>query len=77
MNPRTLLKAYRMAVVLALDGTYRVAGDTDVYTVALTPFLDAYACDCRAGSTACSHILAVKMLIQRNSHEQKAQTHAR
>ena len=65
-----LIKAGRMAVVPALDGTYRVAGDTDVYTVFYSHFEDRFACDCRAQFN-CSHVTAVRIYLQKHPNTER------
>ena len=57
----TMRKAIRMPVVRAKDGSYRVGGDTGVYSVYWSRFENRWACDCQAGSTRrlrCSHVVA-------------------
>ena len=66
MNPAMLVKATRMAVVPALDGTFRVAGYTDVHTVFYAPFLSRLECDCRAQYN-CSHVTAVRIYLEKNN----------
>jgi len=68
-SPRTVAKATRLPVVAALDNSYRVGGDSNVYTVvdrslAAGPLFD---CGCQASHTGscCSHGLAVLFYTQK------------
>lgn len=63
MNPRTLIRAKSLAVVRALDGTFRVAGTTDVHTVYESFVTRSLICSCKAGRSnhACAHALSVRM----------------
>jgi hypothetical protein len=53
----------------ALDGSFRVGGDTDVYIIRRDSSergVHGFSCDCRAGQTGtlCSHIVAAKLHLE-------------
>ena len=50
-----------MPVVRAIDGSYRVGGDTDVYTIFRSSILGGWVCSCAARTNRCSHVLAVEL----------------
>lgn len=75
MNPATLLKARRLAVMPALDGSWRVGGDSEVYAVTQASYhSDRLYCTCRAGvnTTECSHRIAVRLWIANHNAPQSA-----
>lgn len=60
------MKAMRLPVVAALDGTYMVGGDTGVYKVWFSHLGGQWFCDCQAKAGArCSHRLAVEVYIKK------------
>lgn len=66
IRPATIRKAHRLPVVRAHDGTFRVGGDTDVYTVYRSHFQSGWVCNCFAARTnRCSHVVAVELATER------------
>ncbi|MDP9025674.1 MAG: hypothetical protein M3N13_09915 [Candidatus Eremiobacteraeota bacterium] len=69
MQVSLLRKARRMPVVRALDGSYRVGGDHDVYAVWWSYLHQCRVCDCQAArlGARCSHLIAVDLAIERDA----------
>ncbi len=64
MNPKKLLKAVRLPVLRAKDGSYMVGGDSDVYKVYRSFVSGEWACECKA-RRGCSHCIAAQMAAEK------------
>jgi len=60
-SARTLAKAASLAVVRALDNSYRVGGSVDVHTIYFSQMQKTWVCDCQASvnGAVCCHAIAV------------------
>jgi uncharacterized metal-binding protein len=69
MSPKAMRKAYSLPVMRALDGSYRVGGQTDVYTIWFSTLENRLLCTCKAAANNadCSHRAAVQLHIARNA----------
>jgi len=78
VNPNTAKKAARMIVVQSGPHSYRVAGDTDTYTVTKSPLNSVkLVCDCQAARCSarqCSHSLAVQFHIDTCVYAERLQS---